>query len=73
MCLRDQIRGLTPFILAVAHECLLHGLGRLYSVLLLDGDGVRSGDDGLRYDLQRLDHADVAELLCDVQSGLPVL
>lgn len=71
--MRDQIRVLTPFVLAVAHERLLHGLGRLNSVLLLDGYGVGGRDDGLRDDLQRLDHADVTKLLRDVQSSLSVL
>lgn len=73
MCLRDQIQVLTTFVLAVAHECLLHGLGRLNSILFLDGDGVSCRDDGFCDDLQCFDDAYVAELLRDVQSGLPVL
>lgn len=72
-CLRDRIRVLTAFVLAVAHERLLHGLGRLNSVLLLDGDGASRCDDGLCDYLQRFDDTYVAELLCDVQGGLSVL
>ena len=65
---------LTSFVLGVRHEGFLHCFRGDDPVFLLYGCGC-GGSDGCDFGhyLEGLDHADVAEFLCDGQSGLSLL